>query len=347
MKVHNILFTTQIALEEFILKKKMQSFSNILVQIFSGTTEPEKFMSVAKTIKALLPQAEIIGAITSGEICRGVMYEGEIALSFSLFDATRVKSKLYAFDKRFCVEDIKHDLYEKETKALIVLSDGLRSNTELYIKKLHDINEDVTIAGGRAGDNAAFRKTYVFNEEIYTDNGWVLASLSSQELYVNTDYLLNWTPIGKEMIVTKCDGNILYELDGIPIVQVYRKYLGDDIVKNLSGSCMSFPLLTSKDGIEIARDPIAVVENDAMMYAGNFEKGDVVRFSFANIEDLTDNLTEPFLALSKYPSEAVYVYSCAARKALLAENLKAKLHLLESLAPSVRIFYLWRVFSVQ
>jgi diguanylate cyclase (GGDEF)-like protein len=338
MRIHNVIFTTQKALEEFIQTHSIEECENILVQIFSGVTEPKKFMKVAQNIKASLPQAKIIGTTTSGEIYEGKMYEKKIVISFSLFDATKVQSKLYEFDKSFCMEDIKNDLYAEDTKALIILSDGLKSNTELYIKELHEMDEDVTIAGGRAGDNAAFKATYVFDEKQYTDNGWVLASLSAEELFVNSSYLLNWTPIGKEMIVTKCDGNVLYELDSVPIVQVYRKYLGDDVVKDLPVSCMSFPLITIKDGIEVARDPVAVLEQDAMVYAGNFEEGDIVRFSFANIEDLTDNLEEHFKKLSKYPSEAIYVYSCAVRKALLEEKLLGELSLLESLAPSVGFF---------
>ncbi|QOP46591.1 sensor domain-containing diguanylate cyclase [Sulfurimonas paralvinellae] len=337
MTIHNLKYTTQKALEKFIRKNLIEKSANVFVQIFSGICEPEKFMEVARHIKRVLPQAEIIGATTSGEICEGAMYDGEIVVSFSLFEHTSVKSGLYEVEKIFPIENIKNELYDKDTKAIIALSDGLKSNAEDYIKELHNIDEEVVIAGGRAGDKAQI-KTYVFNEKEYTDNGLVLASLSAKELYVNSSYLLNWTPIGKEMIVTKCDGNILYELDGIPVTQVYRKYLGDDIIEGMPTSCMYFPLILEKEGVEVARDPLAVVQEDAMLYGGNFEEGDIVRFSFANIEDLTDNLEEYFQSLSQYPSEAVYIYSCLARKSLLQEKLLDELNLLESLAPAVGFF---------
>jgi len=338
MQLYNFLYTDKEALKTYISSNKIEKCKDVLIQIFSGVLQPRKMQEISSTLKDFLPQAHIIGTTTSGEISNGKMLENSIVISFSLFQHTLIKSKLYKFDENFDFSKIKEDLFTNTTKALILFSDGIQSDTEPFLKMIHNIDPSVAIAGGRAGDNAKFKDTYVFNEKGFTNNGCVLATLNSEKLIVNNDYMLNWTTIGKEMLVTKCEDNILYELDGIPILDVYQKYLGDDVIKDLPSSCMSFPLIIKRGDIDVARDPVALLENNALVYAGDFTQGDSVRFSFANISDLTDNLENYFTQLSRHPGEAVYIYSCTARKALLKEKLQDELNLLESLAPSVGFF---------
>ncbi|MDF1883892.1 diguanylate cyclase [Sulfurimonas sp. SAG-AH-194-C21] len=338
MHLYNHIYQDDVSLIQFISTNKIQSSENILIQIFSGTIDKQVIAPLTKFLKETLPQSKIIGTTTSGEIVNSKMLQNTLTLSFSVFDNVKLRSMLCDFNTRFDISAIKKELVFTDTKALVIFSDGLKSTMEPFLRELHTLVPDVLIAGGQAGDNDKFEQTYVFDERQIIDNGCVIASLSGEDLIVNNEYIFNWTPIGKEMYVTKCDGHILYELDNTPILEVYKKYLGKDIISDLPASCMAFPLIMSRDGISIARDPISYKGDEALTYAGEFKVGDSVRFSFANIEDLTDNIQEDFKELVKYPSEAVYVYSCAARKALLEQKLEDELGLLESLAPSVGFF---------
>ncbi|MEN4053400.1 MULTISPECIES: diguanylate cyclase [Sulfurimonas] len=337
MTSYNTVYTNEAELQRFIELHELEKEERLFVQIFSGIVDAEYCLELAGVVKERLPKANIIGTTTSGEICNGAMYDNTVTLSFSIFNKTSIKSKLYQLDKNFHLEDIQKELLSDNTKAMIIFSDGLKSDAETLLKDIYKMAPDIVIAGGRAADKS-FKQTYVFTEKEYSDNGCVIATLSGDELFVNSDYILKWTPIGKEMSVTKADGSTLYELDGIAIIDVYRKYLGDDVVNNLPASCMAFPLLLDKEGVLVARDPVAVTENHALMYAGKFDVGDSVRFSFANIEELTDNLYEYFEKIKTKAAEAVYIYSCAARKALLEDKLRDEINILESLAPTVGFF---------
>ena len=93
------------------------------------------------------------------------------------------------------------------------------------------------------------------------------------------------------MIVTKADGNILYELDGTPILEVYRKYLGEEVVQNLPSSTMEFPLIIKKENLNVARDPLMKNKDGSLVFAGNFEIGDRMRFSFGNVDDITEEIS--------------------------------------------------------
>ena len=338
MQSFNTQFKDKNSLEDFISSNSINKYKNILVQIFSGIIDEKQNLGLSGYIQEILPNANIIGTTTAGEICAGKIFDKSVTISFTVFDSTVVKSGFYSLDENFKLEDILDDLITSDTKAIIIFSDGLTSNAEQLLKNLYALRPDIVIAGGRAGDNILFKKTYIFDETQHSENGCVVASLSGDDLLVNSDYILNWTPIGKDMVVTKAKENILYELDGMPIFDVYEKYLGKSAIKDFPKSSLEFPLIIKKDHIYVARDSLMRTEDNAIIYAGNFEVGDIVRFSFGNIEDITDEAYEYFDKFKKLPAEAVFIYSCTARKSLMGNKLEDEMNILESLAPTVGFF---------
>ena len=306
MQTFSTQFETFQKLEEFITQNNISSYNNILIQIFSGIIKSDQLLSISSDIFKLLPQANIIGTTTSGEIKDGTMLDNTILICFSVFEHTSIKSTLIDIVDEIDINDIK-ELICDDTKALIVFSDGLQTNVENLLKEIHNIKPDIIIAGGRAGDNLKFQESFVFNETKSTQSGMVIASLSSKNLITNSDYILNWTPIGKEMVVTKADGNILYELDNTPILQIYEKYLGKEISINFPNYCLDFPLIINRTGIEVARDPLKKSDDGGLVFAGNFNIGEMARFSFANIEELIDNTSYYFNMYKKLPAESIFI----------------------------------------
>ena len=338
MKSFNTQYKDLDSLKEYIFLNAITDEYTLLIQIFSGVIDETLALEISGNLKKLLPNSNIIGSTTSGEILSGEVYKETITISFSLFENTTVKSNFYKLDNEFKIKNIVDDLFEDNTKALIIFSDGLNSNAEKLLKELYLVNPDIIIAGGRAGDNAEFKRTFVFDEKEFSEEACVVAALNSDELIVYSDYMLNWTPIGKDMIVTRVDNNILYELDGMPILDVYEKYLGPEVRKNLPRSSMEFPLVVTKNNLHVARDPIAKTEDDALIFAGNFEKGDRVRFSFGNIDDTSLGNKKYFERFNKFPSESIFVYSCTARKSLMRDSIDEEFNVLESLSPTVGFF---------
>ena len=338
MKSFNTQFESVKSLEQFVKSNEIINFKNILIQIFTGIIDEKHSLLVSSTLKKLLPQANILGTTTSGEIYKSKIHNKTTLISISVFEKTIVKSKLYKLDGSFRINDIKKDLITKNTKALIIFSDGMKSDAERLLKKISPLKPDMIIAGGRAGDNVEFKRTYIFDGKEFNEDACVIATLSSDELTVNNEYLLNWTPIGKKMIVTKVKGNILYELDNTPIIEIYKKYLGKDIVKDLLFTSVDFPLIIKRDKLLIARSTVAKTDENALVFAGNFEKGDIVHFSIGNMEDVINDTTKYFNYYKNIPAESIFVYSCSARKFLMGDKLEDEINILESLAPTVGFF---------
>jgi diguanylate cyclase (GGDEF)-like protein/PAS domain S-box-containing protein len=338
LQTFNIQFQNQNQLLNFIQENSLQSAKNLLIQICSGLTDEKKVLSIGSFLKEQLPQADLIGTTTAGEILNSKMYDETILISFTIFHSTTIKSKLYNLEHEVDLKTISDELIQKNTKALIVFSDGLKSNAEELLAKLTAINPEIIIAGGRAADLIQFKKTFVFNHNEVTENGFVIASLSGDDLIVNSDYMLNWNQIGKEMVVTKADGNIVYEIDNITIRDLYEKYLGSEISDNLPSAGTEFPLITIRNGIKVARSPIAILEDGGFLFGGNLNVGEKVKFAYGNLTDIKNSIYNNSVKFSKLPIESIFIYSCSGRKTLMGKELETEFQMLNSLAPTAGFF---------
>ena len=338
MQTFNTHFTTQTELLHYISRHNLHSFENILIQIFSGIVDEKKCLEISSFLKSELPSSHIIGTTTAGEILDAQMYDETILISFSVFKSTMVRASLFDLNKKFNIKEVEKRLIRKNTKALIIFSDGLCSNAEELLRALTQTNPHLVIAGGRAADFIKFEKTFVFNEKMSTENGFVIASLSGDELIVNNDYMLDWNQIGKEMIVTKADGNRVYEVDNMEIKELYKKYLGSEVADNLPSAGTEFPLVTMRNGVEVARSPIAILEDGALLFGGNLNVGEKVRFAYGNVDDIKDSIYTHNIKLAKLPIESIFIYSCSGRKTLMGKELEIEFKMLNSLAPTVGFF---------
>lgn len=339
MKTLNYNYQNEKGLSEFVNKGGLFGCKNILVQIFSSINDSAVLKNIAAKIKELLPSASILGVTTAGEIVEAKMQEGGIVISFSLFEKTLIKSKLYEnCGEKECAKKIVDEFVFDNTKALIIFSDGLNSNGEELIKEIANLKPELIVAGGRAGDDFRFLKTFVFDESMVFENGFAIASLSGDELIVNNSYLLNWLTIGEEMTITKAKKNRVFTVDNMPIIQLYKKYLGVDVADSLPASGMEFPLILRNGDAFVARAPIAKMEDSSLVFAGNLNEGEKVKFGFANIDFIKAKSFDSYENFKDTPIESMFIYSCVARKSFLEEDLEYELSVLNSIAPTVGFF---------
>ena len=332
-------FSTLEKLKDFIDKNTISTQENILLQIFSSVVEKEQVSSITKEISKLLPLANVIGSTTAGNIFKGKMYDDGIIVSISVFDKTVVKSQLYKnTSEEECAKKVIEELVFEDTKALIVFSDGLQSNGEAFLAELSKLKPNLLISGGRAGDDLKFKKTFVFDNRDIVENGFVVASLSGKDLIVNSDYILNWQRLGIPMMVTKADKNRLYEINNTPVVDIYKKYLGEEIYLSLPESAIEFPFIIKRGSTEVARAPVALLEDNSLLFGGNIELGEEVTFAFGNADDVKNKNQVSFSKMQSMPIESIFVYSCSVRKHILGEELGCELETFSEIASTAGFF---------
>ena len=94
--------------------------------------------------------------------------------------------------------------------------------------------------------------------------------------------------------ITKSEGNVLFELDGKPALELYQNYLGDQ-AEGLPGTGLLFPLNIQTEDREkgVVRTILAVdEEKQSMTFAGDIPGGAKVQLMKANVDGLVDGAEE-------------------------------------------------------
>lgn len=329
-------YATNHELSKWLVSSTHSDYSSTLIQIFSGILDPDIIRSVVKTILEKLPGSVIIGATTGGEILNGKMLDESIVISLSLFDQTDLKSiHLVGNDSESMGKEIADSIVGEDTKCVIMFADGLKCNGDAILRGFNKVClNDVIIAGGMSGDNYHFEHTYCIHGADIFDNGIVAVALSNPDLEVFHTYNLSWSSIGKKMIVTKSNGNIVYEIDHKPIQDVYAKYLGEDVVQKMPGSTIEFPLIMQAGNVNIARSMIAIPEdNKGIIYAGELPEGSEVHFGIGSPSMLSESSKKNYFMARENPIEGLFIYSCIARKTFLGKDLESEFNPLATIAP--------------
>lgn len=317
-----------------------------LIQIFTGFVSEDVIEKLQNIIKKKNDEALFIGATSAGEIYQGGIYEKTINVSIMEFENTFIEQDSFSAVNDFDLgKQIATSLFGDNTKAVILLMDGLQTNANDVIDGIGSIENSITIAGGLAGDDGAIAKTFVFDRNGVYAKGCVAASLNSDCLHVFTQYQLNWQAIGKTMTVTKADKNRLYEIDGINVSEIYTRYLGEKIGDNLPHSATEFPLLKiEEDGNEVCRTFIHRFDDGSLLTIGNLEVGDKVRLAFGNVDLILENTKKNVKTYRSFQPEGIFIYSCAARKVFLQSEIVAELKPFNAIAPNIGFFTFGEIF---
>lgn len=308
---------------------------SLLIQIFSSLTDQESLRTLIQKILLKVPDAVVIGSSTSGEIHEGKMVIKGVLICASSFDATSLKTYQALVDDPYeSGKSLAEALISPKTKCIIAFADGMMVNGERFLEGVNAINNNhIPIAGGMSADAGRFVETYAFCGNNIAINSVVGVALESDVLQVAQEYNLSWKPIGREMKVTKSLGNCVYEIDDKPIMQMYRDFLGEEVIANIPSSAIEFPLIIEEDGISIARSMIGKNLDDSIIFAGEIKEGKYVRFGIGSIQMLEKQRSANFTDLSHSPSESIFIYSCTARKGFLGKTLEAEFYPLTKIAP--------------
>ncbi|MFT6928054.1 MAG: diguanylate cyclase (GGDEF)-like protein [Psychromonas sp.] len=310
-----------------------------LIQIFSGFILKEEIQAIQQIFEEKNNKATFIGTTTAGEIFAGRTAKKSIVVSITEFEQTRVNHYHFCNDSDLQLGiGIAQSMNQADIKAGILFLSGLTLNATRVVEGIRSVNATLPIAGGVAGDNGFLKETFVFNQQSIYNKGAVVVALNSQILRVFNDYQLGWQPIGPVMTVTKIEENRLYELDGISVEKVYRKYFGDRIADKLPFSATEFPLITNDEGMQFCHIFTHKYADGSMQIAANFATGDNVRFSFGNVDLIIERSKAAIKEYEKLKPEVIFNFSCICRSTFLQTKVSLELEHFNFIAPTCGFF---------
>jgi hypothetical protein len=292
--------------------------------------EPDHILNIRKAY----PDALIVGCSTAGEISEMGVYEDSLVITAVEFEHTEVKGvrvKLgdVDMDSFKAGEKLANMIDHEGLRHVFVISEGTHTNGSDLVRGLcKNLPEDVSITGGLAGDGAKFEETIVFFNSGPQADSIILVGFYSDQLKIGYGSMGGWDPFGPERLITRAEGNILYELDDQSALALYKNYLGDH-AKNLPSSALLFPLsIRTKDNPELLVRTILAVDDKAgsMTFAGDVPQGAYARFMKANFDRLVDGAygaakTSFEIGGNESPEFAILI-SCVGRKLILQQMVE-------------------------
>ena len=283
-------------------------------------------------LRAALPDAAIIGCSTAGEISNGGVADGSCVITAVNFSGTRIRTATSPLrgmtDSLAAGARIGGELAATDLRALMVFGPGVQINGSALVDGIASKVGMTTITGGLAGDGGAFAQTWTLGQAGVGDNAIVAVGLYGDALDFAHGSFGGWEPFGPARKVTRCDGNVLYELDGEPALEVYKRYLGDH-AKGLPASGLLFPFaMVGEDhnAIGLIRTILGVDEaNGSLTLAGAIDPDGYLKLMHASTDRLVNGAESAAEAAqemhqSSGDSLAILV-SCVGRKLVMGDRV--------------------------
>lgn len=281
-------------------------------------------------LRKICPAASLFGCSTGGEIFDGDVLDGTIVAAAIHFDQAQFKIVSTTIGE--CADSVDagrrlgEGLPPDNLRLVFILSDGtLVNGSDLVVGLKQVLPEGTILTGGLAGDGRAFLSTKVGAEGPPAQGVIAALALYGDGLAVRHGSFSGWDSFGLERIVTRSERNILYELDGEPALDLYKRYLGDE-ARNLPGSALLFPLkiLTLGDSrTDLVRTVVGIDEaTKSMIFAGDIPTGASAQMMRGNFTHLINAAGEAARqAMGDGSGTLAILISCIGRKLLLGQRI--------------------------
>lgn len=317
----------------YLQEKKV--LTNPLVLVFGNRYLLEKKEIIAE-IRKEFPYEHLVFGSSSGEIMGANVNDNSVTITAIDFDKSSfIVQTENVLEHNKNANELGEVLYDKMPKAglkhLFVLSEGSFVNGSSLIKGLETkIEETISITGGMCGDDARFEKTIASYKENPKEGEVILIGFYGETLEISFASFGGWIPFGPERIITKSAGNILYEIDGQPALNLYKNYLGEK-ANELPQASLLYPLNVTPEGKKepVVRTILGIDnDNQSMILAGDVPKGSFVQLMMASVDGIADGaLKAAEIAMKNrqtLPQVAILV-SCIGRKLVMNQRVEEEI----------------------
>jgi hypothetical protein len=284
-------------------------------------------------IREAYPKAHLLGCSTAGTIRDTQVLDDALVATAVTFEHSTVRGVQVAIsdmDKSLeAGEQLAKTLPHDGLVHVFVLSDGLHVNGSDLVKGLTaQLPAGVSVTGGLSGDGDRFKETAVVWDQDPQQRTIAALGLYGERLKVGCGSLGGWDPFGPERLITRSQGNVLYELDGQPALALYKRYLGEH-ASGLPATGLLFPLsLRTRDGSNgIVRTILSVDEREqSLTFAGDMPAGACARLMKANFDRLIDGAIgaarTSYEAVGSITPDLGILISCVGRKLILKQRIE-------------------------
>jgi len=308
-----------------VLQESMKDgFSPTLAIVFLSVSQDRS------TICRMLDEAgvTVFGATTSGEFIDEETDSGSVAML--LLDMNQDHFEIYLDE--FPVKNYRETASGIAKKAtarfsnptFLISGSHLETDAEQLLFGFEDVvGKHVNVYGGMASDDYTFTEQFVFTNGMESKQGIIALALDENKIIIKGRATCGWKAVGTEKKVTKSEGNHVYTVENIPVLDLTAKYGGLENVtpenkKLLLEIAANLPLQLQRDkGDPVMRPGLVVDWTDRSFYcSGSVPQGSKVRFSVPPDFDVMEKVIESAREMKETDmpeADALVIFSCAGR----------------------------------
>lgn len=288
--------------------------------------------------KENFPKAKLVGCSSAGEILGTSVQTNSIVVTAIEFENTPIEISYLDFNENEDSLDIGRKLAQQlpqnQLTHCLVISDGLHINGSRLVQGLKlSLPSHTTLTGGLAGDGKRFQETLVCLNEQFSSKKVVLIGFYGDAIQTHFGSMGGWDSFGPSRKVTRSSGNILFSVDDMNALALYKQYLGEH-AKDLPYSALRFPLLvTFPNGQKAVRTILSIDEEaGSMTFAGDIPQHSYVELMRANFDRLIDGAADAANSIinksDKNPELALLI-SCVGRKLVLNQRIEEEVEVID------------------
>jgi hypothetical protein len=291
------------------------------------------FLSIKQDRAAICGILDEAGITIFGASTHGGFIDGEIEFgkgAILLMDLNRDYFQIYLDEySKKNYREVAQNLAKKAISrftnpAFLISGTHLETDAEQLLFGFEDVvGKHINIYGGMAGDDFTFIDQYVFTNGKETNIGTIVLALDEDKVKIKGRATCGWKAVGTERTVTKSEGNHVYTVDDIPVLDLTIKYGGLENVTEENGGfavevAAAFPLQLQREiGDPVMRPGLMVDWSDHSFYcSGSVPQGSKVRFSLPPDFDVMQKVIkacEELKAEEMEEADALVIFSCAGR----------------------------------
>lgn len=318
-----------------------------IFRIYSEDMNLEHVKHICECLDAEMPDALYLGCTTNANIMEGVLSNAKIILTCTIFEYETTQARILQFP--FLEENVARDVAELKkycdenpwVHAVEMYATIMDMSMMEFCNEMSCLREDIQVFGGGAfnpdmdDDMAA-----VFSKgNGFLEHGIIFLLLGGTDFHTYSTFISGWKPLKRKFRVTKADREILYELDGKPALDVYRRFLNIDRNDRFFSNTLEFPLFLEHGDIDILRCPLAANHDDSLVMSSDIQEDAFVRLAYGDPETILASIREDGQKIADFCPEVIQAFSCAARRAFWGdENISDETILFNSVAPTMGFY---------
>ena len=306
---------------EWMVWRTAHSAGQVLIHIFSDGADDADVKAARQIVEQVIPDAACIGASASGNIYEGNITAEKLVITCTIFERADsfVRTRLFSIEDRdtgtlrTALREMKDEFADVKAAEVIMTIDTIPIR-EVCAVLQEEIPEEIPIWGGGAfGDNLF--TAYIFEKgQAANTHGIVLAMMGGEDFHIMNSCVIGWRPLGSALKVTRAEGKVLHELDGIPAYQIYQHYLSIPNDEHFFYNALEFPFAVSHQDHILLRHALACHDDGSLDMSTDIPEGSILHLTYGDPDTIMQNVSLCAKQIRTFAPQVISIFDCFGRK---------------------------------